>query len=181
MSNLEKAKEFIARGEKENAAALLASMLLTDKNDLEAWLLLGDAVDDPSRRKLCYNQVLKLSPQNVQALSRLRELEGSSAAFPPTEKSEAGEVDDENAVTQPRIKPNFVPVPNFTPPANESKGSAEIVGYVIGGIAAFFVILYVLGTGAYSSTQSNTLCIGLVLLSLIAGIIVVSVSSRGKA
>jgi hypothetical protein len=143
--------------------------------------LLGEAVDEPSRKKFCYSQALRISPHSTRALIGLQGLEAPYSGVQPATNSEAAETVDENAVTQRRIKPNFVPVPNFTPPANESKGSAEIVGYVIGGIAAFFVILYVLGTGAYSSTQSNTLCIGLVLLSLIAGIIVVSVSSKGKA
>jgi hypothetical protein len=178
MSNLDDVKALIVAGNKDTAIGLLASRLLKDKNDVEAWLLLGELIDDPARKRDCYNQVLRLSPLSSHALAGLKELEE-----PPAPDLQVTSSDD----TRPAIK---VPVNevrqssqyflDHSSPTRDSKDGLEIVGYVIGAIAVFLVILYVSISPGISSNDNNTLYVGLVLLSLIAGIIILLVSSKNQ-
>jgi hypothetical protein len=168
MSNLDRVKGLIANGEKEDAIALLASILLKNKNELEAWVLLGDMIEDPARKKDCYRQVLRLSPRNFHALTRLQELQETPTTAPGRSTGEL------------RKSESYSPDPNLFRPTRASTNGAEIVGYLLGGIAAFFIIVYVISRPDDDATISDSLYVGLMLLSLIAGIIVLSVSSRNR-
>lgn len=179
MSNLDQVKGLFARGDRQSAMALLASTLLQNKDHLEAWLLMGDMIEDPSRKQDCYKQVLRLAPRNFHALTRLQELQEVRSGSRQDAISEELEVDDQRP-TKKTIRPvNVVPNSIYTP-TNRATGSGEIIGYVIGGLAGFLVILYVIGSPGSSSSDSNSLYIGLLFLSLIAGIIIVSVSSKNR-
>jgi len=180
MSDLDKVKVLITRGDKENAIALLASILMKNKDEVEAWLLLGEMIDDPSRKKDCYNQVLRLSPHSLNALTKLQELEKP----PPTDSQITSSKDAQEAskdsLNKVRQNSNYFPNQNPFPPVNNSRDVLEIIFYIIGGIAAFLVILYVIGSTSYSASDSNTLCAGLIFLSLIAGILILSVSNKNR-
>lgn len=178
MSDLDRAKGLIADGDKENAIPLLASILIKNRNELEAWVLLGDMIDDPARKKDCYKQVLRLSPRNFHALTRLQELEeapaGQQIANPETPQANNGRSTGELR------KPGYMPDQNLFRPPSDSTGGAEIIGYVIGGIAGFLVILYVITSPGDSTSVSDSLYIGLIFLALIAGIIIFAVSYRNR-
>lgn len=177
MGDLDQVKGLLARGDRQSAIALLASTLLQNKDHLEAWLILGDVIEDPSRKQDCYKQVLRLAPRNFHALTSLQELQEARSGGRQAELPEELEVDDQRP-TKKAIKPvNILPNSIYTP-ANKSTGGGEIIGYVVGGLAGFLVLLYVIGSPSPSSSDSNSLYIGLLFLSLIAGIIIVSVSSK---
>lgn len=74
MSNLDNIKKVLAQGDKEGAVKMLISTLRLNSNDVDAWLLLGEVIDDLAKKRDCYNQVLKLSPNNPLALKGLRNL-----------------------------------------------------------------------------------------------------------
>ena len=179
MGDLDQVKGLFARGDRQSALSLLASTLLQNKDHLEAWLLMGDMIEDPSRKQDCYKQVLRLAPRNFHALTRLQELQDLRSGGQPDTIAEELDVDDQRP-TKKAIKPvNVIPNSLYTP-ANKATGGGEIIGYVIGGLAGFLVILYVIGSPGSSSSDSNGLYIGLLFLSLIAGIIIVSVSSKNR-
>ena len=75
MNNLDDIRSRLTRGDKEGAIKMLVSSLRVNSDDIDAWLLLGEVIDDPAKKRDCYNQVLKLSPNNPLALSGLRKLE----------------------------------------------------------------------------------------------------------
>ena len=179
MSDLDRVQRLIANGEKENAIALLASILLKNKNELEAWVLLGDTIDDPARKKDCYQQVLRLAPRNFHALTRLQELQ-EAAGGAQLAGFEASQTGARPTTGEMRKISNYIPDRNLYRSSGDSTNSAEIVVYLVGGIAAFLVILYVIGNADDPSSLGDSLLIGLVLLSLIAGIIMFSVSSRNR-
>ena len=175
MSDLDKVKGLIASGDRENALALLASLLIKDKNQLEAWLLMGDMIDNPSWRKDSYQQALRLAPNNSYALMKLQELSVEGSQPLETQAPESS-TDGPPTVTRKRL--NYVPNPEALRPVQDSTGGGEVIGYVLGGIAGFIVLLYLIGNPDNSS--SDSLFIGLMFLSLIAGVIVIAVSSRNS-
>lgn len=79
MANLSQIKQLIASGDQDTAIQELGSLLQTDPQNVEAWLLLADLREDPFEQKDCYKQVLKLDPYNEQAQLQLRLLVGTSA------------------------------------------------------------------------------------------------------
>jgi hypothetical protein len=179
MSDLDKAKGLIARGDKEKAFGLLASILIRNKDDMEAWLLLGDTIDDPAKKKDCYNQVLRLSPHNLHGLTRVQEL----GELPPNERqlpnSKEAQIDNKGSINKSKRRTNYVPI-QYHYPVNDSKGGIAIISYVIGGIALFLLILYVIGSDSNSSNESNILWVSLIFLGLITGIIILSASDKNR-
>lgn len=181
MSDLDKVKGLIASGDKENAIALLASLLIKDKNQLDAWLLMGDMIDNPSWKMNSYQQVLKLSPQNSHALTKLRELQ----ELPLAGQELASTADPQSVTDGPptvtRKRAVHIPNPDAFRPIREPTGGGEVIGYLFGGIAGFLVLLYIIGNPNNFSGDSNSLLIGLIFLSFIAFLIVLSVSTRNRS
>lgn len=175
MSDLDAVKGLIASGDKESAISLLASLLLKDKNRLDAWLLMGDMIDNPGWKKDSYQQALKLAPNNSHALTKLQELsmEASQSLSAPAEEAAT---DGPPTITRKRI--NYIPNPEAFRPVEDSSRGGEVIWYVLGGIAGFLVLLYLIGNPENST--SDSLFIGLIFLSLIAGVIVLAVSSRNS-
>ncbi len=164
MSDLDQVKGLIARGDKENAIVQLASIIIENNDDVEAWLLLGETIDDPSKKKDCYNWVLRLSPHNSLALTKLQELEP-----PPTGRQIASSNDAQPAtrgsLNKLRQNTTYFPSPTAYPTFDNSQNDPEIIIYFILGIVAVLVILYVIVTGNFSG-YSNIFCGGLIFLSL---------------
>ena len=175
MSDLDQVKGLIAQGDKENAVVQLASILLENKNNLEAWLLMGEIIDDPSRKKDCYRWVLKLSPHNLFALTQLQELESPPSRRRIT-RSKDDQTDTKRSLTESRQISNY----NLYPTANNSNDDSEIVSYFLVGIAAFLVILYVLVTGNFSG-YGNMFCMGMLFLGVSTGIIILLVGNKNRS
>lgn len=175
MSDLDQVKGLIAQGDKENAVVQLASILLENKNDTEAWLLMGEIIDDPSRKKDCYRWVLKLSPHNLFALTQLQELES-----PPSRRRITRSNDDQTDTKRSLNKSRQISNYNLYPTANNSNDDSEIVSYFLVGIAAFLVILYVLVTGNFSG-YGNMFCMGMLFLGVSTGIIILLVGNKNRS
>lgn len=175
MSSLDHIKDLVVKGDKDRAVKMLVSSLQLNGNDIDAWLLLGEVIDDPAKKKDCYNQVLKLSPNNPLAVNGLINLSSSNSL--PAEKPETNIQD-----TQPRkvntkelvqdLRSNFQydqsskPTQSF----NNSKDSWKEIGLAILGIGGFFGISYFIGlmfTSGDSSSNSSPLCTGMMCLGLI--------------
>ena len=180
MSDLEQVKGFIAKGDREDAIALLASTLLKNSDHLEAWLLLGDMIEEPSRKKACYKQVLRLAPRNFHALTRLQELQETQPDGQQLTHSDELVDEDKRPTIKARKPVNYIPNQNLYKSANNTTGGGEIIGYLMVGLAGFLVITYVIASPNNSSSNSDSLYIGLTLLSLIAGILILSVSSKHR-
>lgn len=54
-------------GHTEEARRLLATLLQQNPNDATAWVRLGEAMDDPAKRRDCFTRALRLDPDNEQA------------------------------------------------------------------------------------------------------------------
>ena len=190
MSDLDRAIDLAIKGDKENAIYLLASILVKNKDELEAWMLMGELIGDPSKKKDCYKQVLRLAPSSQYALKKLQELEEPlpiqlPPIAPPTIVS-----NDEQIDTKPSIRPlrqSENPVQRSYSPNDTSRSGLELVAYVIGGIAVILVIVYVItSTNNLSNVNDDpsddikNLFLGLLFVSLIAVMIILTVNDRNR-
>jgi hypothetical protein len=166
MTDLDQVKGLIARGDNDSAVVQLARILVKNRRDLEAWLLMGEIIDDPSRKKDCYTWALKLSPDNEFARAQLQELEQRPSRLPTTT------IEDDPADREPALnKPRQIPSQYVYPTVDKSSDTTDVLGYFVVGIAAFFVIMYVLLTGNFSA-YSNVFCGSLFFLGVSTGIII---------
>ncbi len=67
MPSLDEIHAALAAGQKRTALRDLARLLKDEPKNLEAWLLLGQNVDDPQRKADCYRKALELDPDNPLA------------------------------------------------------------------------------------------------------------------
>ena len=65
-------------GDKAEALPLLAKILKSDPNFVQAWYLLGMTIDDKEKKRRAFNQVLKLDPAHEKAKIQLEWLESDS-------------------------------------------------------------------------------------------------------
>ena len=180
MSDLDRVKERIAQGDKARAIRLLASMLLTNKKDVDSWLLLGDLIEDPSRKKDCYRWALKLCPDDVQIRTKLQELEKPPVVV--QQVPDARQDQPESSIVAPDPRPTLRNIPRqslpYPAPVSRPKGGVGIVGYVAGGVGAFLLILYLIANPENFSTE--ILNIALVFMVLMAGIIILSAMNQNQ-
>ncbi len=73
---LNNAREAISRDDKKTAQQILAGILNQDNQNIDAWLLLADILDNPEYRIDSLKHVLQINPDNVIAKRRLDELVG---------------------------------------------------------------------------------------------------------
>ena len=179
MSVLDPIKGLIARGDKENAIVQLATIIIENSNDVEAWLLLGETIDDPSKKKDCYNWVLRLAPHHSLALARLQELEPAA-----TDRQIPSPNDAQPATrgSSNKLRQNSSYFSNLSayPAFDNSRNDPEIIGYFVVGIAAVLVILYVIVTGDFAG-YSNLFCGGLVFLAISAVMIISFVMNKYRS
>jgi tetratricopeptide (TPR) repeat protein len=65
--NLLRGIELVKAGDLKQAQAYLSRVVQSHPDSEEGWLWLGHALDDPQKRKYCYQRVLALNPANTQA------------------------------------------------------------------------------------------------------------------
>ena len=81
----------IQEGNQARAFGLLQAMLVEDPKNVDAWLWMAEAVDDPQQKKDCLQRVLRLDPENSAARANLERLEpggtpaGEASAPSPAE------------------------------------------------------------------------------------------------
>ena len=71
---LQQAYQLIKAGYKREARAILLPMLRADQDIADAWYLLGHAVADPQKRLVCFQEVLRLEPDNLSAKKKIARL-----------------------------------------------------------------------------------------------------------
>ena len=74
MSELDFPKRLMEIGDRRGATEALNRILQTNPQDLDAWLLLVDVVEEPSQKADCYRQILKMDPDNQFAQINLQKL-----------------------------------------------------------------------------------------------------------
>jgi len=79
------ARKNIQRGDQERARALLAQLIKEDPRNVQAWMLLAEAVDTKGQATFCLEQALKLDPSNSTALKWLAILNPAQYAQPEPE------------------------------------------------------------------------------------------------
>jgi hypothetical protein len=179
MNDLAHVMEFIARNEKQNAIPQLASLLLKNRDHAGAWFLLGELIDDPFRKKFCYQQVLRLIPNHAVASTRLKELEK-----PPAAEVQSGVVEDAGVPTKPSIETVRSTLaksrsPGLYPPIKDQRDEpAEVVVYAIVGIAAFLILLYVILSGSVVSWDNTIFYISFLVLIIVAVLIAGSAGNK---
>ena len=177
MSNLDTVKGLIAKGDKENAAGQLASLLIKNKADVEAWLLLGEIMDDPSKKRDCYHWVLRLAPDNVLALTKLQELESPPGGRQIVSPNDA-QPSTKGSLNKSRQNSNFQNQYAY-PIVDSSKDDRELLSFFIVGIVAALVVLYIVVTGSFSA-YANIFCAGLIFLILSTAMIVSFVINKNR-
>lgn len=192
MSSLDDIKKVLAQGDKEGAIRMLVSKLRLNEKDVDTWLLLGEVIDDPAKKKDCYNQVLKLSPSNPIAVNGLRNLNiGRNITVEklstPLQDNQPRKV-NKKASTEPdqNLRANFQyhqrskSAQSFENMKDDWKG----VGIAILGVGGFFGITYILGlilTSFDSSGESDPLCTGVICLGLIVGVFTWYTNSKNRS
>jgi thioredoxin-like negative regulator of GroEL len=73
-NQLNNARKAISKGDKKTAQQILAGIINEDSNNVDAWLMLAEILDDPEHRIESLKRVLAINPNNVIAARRLSEL-----------------------------------------------------------------------------------------------------------
>jgi len=92
MDPLETPKHLIRIGDKNTACIELSKVLSSDSNNLEAWELLSTLVDDPNQREDCFNQILRIDPENKTAAQYLQAISSEKAPPSKPEKPKTPEI-----------------------------------------------------------------------------------------
>lgn len=74
-NDLDHGLQALQQGNKEAAVNFLSKYVSENPKSEVGWLWLGHSLDDPEKRKYCYQRVLKLAPTNQEALSHLGKIE----------------------------------------------------------------------------------------------------------
>jgi len=61
----------IQSGDMERARATLSAILRRDPNNVNAWRWMAAAIDDPAKKRQCWQRVLSLKPGDEQAVQAL--------------------------------------------------------------------------------------------------------------
>ena len=75
MSDLDLPKRLLEFGDKPGAVTELTRMLQADPDNIDAWFLMVDAIDDPTKKTDCYHQILRIDPGNQFAQIHLQKLD----------------------------------------------------------------------------------------------------------
>jgi hypothetical protein len=75
LSELDLPKRLLEFGDKPGAVTELTRMLQVDPDNIDAWFLMVDAIDDPTKKTDCYHQILRIDPGNQFAQIHLQKLD----------------------------------------------------------------------------------------------------------
>ena len=81
-NDLSRAILAIQSGDMEGARAILSTILRQNPNNVNAWRWMAAAIDDPAKKRQCWQRVLSLKPGDAQAMQAL-ELQTPSGASHP--------------------------------------------------------------------------------------------------
>ena len=133
-SKLNNAREAISRGDKKTAQQILADILNHDNQNVDAWLLLADILDNPQHRIESLKRVLQISPNNVIAKKRLDELTVSHT-----------QIDDRRQVMPSKISNASARIPTKT-----KKTSPIILGLMFLAACALVILIAIIAINSSS-------------------------------
>jgi hypothetical protein len=183
MTNLDKIKGLIVTGDKQKAIGMLASMLIENKDEAEAWLLLGYLIDDPIRKRDCYYQVLRLFPGNSLALAKLQELGEAPPSREPITKPKSATVANRDSIKGLRQNIHFSPDKATLPLGNNSQTPGQNTGFIVIGVVGLVLVLILLGiasAGDWSIDSGNPVCGALMLFAIVGGIFLWASSNKNR-
>jgi hypothetical protein len=83
MNDLEQIRKKFIEGDRIGARKDLIALIKTDAKDIEGWMLLAELVDEPERKRECYQRVLQIDADHPGARAGLASLEPSWEAVMP--------------------------------------------------------------------------------------------------
>lgn len=110
MSELDLSKRLLEFGDKPGAVKELTRILQANPNDVDAWFLMVDAVDEPEKKADCYRQILRIESGNQFAQLQLNKLDRIPHAPPFVEDDEPqaafSEIRRQSVIKTPRPAKN---------------------------------------------------------------------------
>ncbi len=140
MGELDLPKRLIEFGDKPGAVVELTKILQAHPDDIDAWFLMVDAVDDPSKKADCYRQILQIDPDNQFAQIHYQKL--------ATRPFESEVLEEEKP--KPRLTEEFYEPPKkitkkpAPPPAEQGLFGLDYQTTVLAGIIVFVVVVLLL-------------------------------------
>ncbi len=120
---LAQAVELVKAGNRAEAQKILAQIILTNKDNARAWMLMARITDDPKRAMQCWQQVARLRPDDLRVLREMARLNGETLSQVPT---------------QTRLPA----VPSFEPDVLPRKQSSQpFMPWLIGGTAVLVLVI----------------------------------------
>jgi tetratricopeptide (TPR) repeat protein len=102
-------------GNKEEAVRLLSQALRQNRQDEDAWLYLGAALDDPVRKRQAFQQVLQINPDNEKAknaLTRLDQMQtGQGAPAASARPAGTAATPSRSAMTKQKLYQDGIAIP----------------------------------------------------------------------
>lgn len=74
MGDMDFSRRLLSIGDRRGAKRELSRLLRSDPKNIEAWLLLAQAVDDQEQKADCYRRVIQLDPHNLAAREELHKI-----------------------------------------------------------------------------------------------------------
>ncbi len=147
---LEYVKEMIAKGNVDGAIKSLVAVLQSNNRDIDAWLLLAEIIDDPVRKKDCYRQVLKWSPDYPdarQGLEKLETLESAHGEKPASARSDTDDAAGKVLPNEEKVGPAASPPQKRSSFFSDTSSTARIKRLLVFGF--LFLTVACIGTSAY--------------------------------
>ena len=140
MSELDLPKKLLEIGDRQGAMEALNRILQTNPQDIDAWFLLVDVVDDPAKKADCYRQILMLDPNNQFAQIHYQKL------TPQPFKTEISAPIEPQAESTVKMSPPSQPVAEKAPLGSVQKGlfGLDYQTTLTAGIIAFVMVILVL-------------------------------------
>ena len=120
-------------GDLDEAAVLFARLVKEEPTSEQGWLGLGFCFTDKKQREYCFQRVLTINPNNIQAKQALGLLENSGPVETPTnlrQPSQVSATDLEQSLTKPSVSPFFSeyePAPEPSEPVFMPTGKPKAV------------------------------------------------------
>lgn len=102
-ATLKEAIAAVRAGDLEKAQLLVADMIQTNPDDPQAWYLMSQLVDSPTRRAAYLNKTLELDPTHERALAEFRQMPPELTAQLAEVGVVAGELSPVPSVAEPEV------------------------------------------------------------------------------
>lgn len=149
---LRKAFTLMKQGEKKQASQIVQAVLKQDRDNLTAWWLMANLLDNPERQKKALDRVLAINPLHKGAVKMMAALErGETAGYETKAVREKAKPEQEVLTTQEIefdwSKLEAIDAKGKETPKMDENRAAKIGGYLMVGFAVIIVLVVVIFTG----------------------------------